>query len=280
MYGRLCYNRLDPMTMRLAGALGTTVVLLVSSAPVSAQLRLPGAVVVHDSGQPVWPVYEGYWVEADGTTYAAFGYLNKNHKEAVRVPVGPDNRLSPGPVDQGQPTHFLPRRHTGVFAFALPTGVSETVVWTLTVAGTVASIPVNLTPEYVITPFLKDTGGGLENTPPRVRLRQDGPEGHGPTGVTEATTATVGEPLGLDVWMTDDGVGSRHSLSATWSHFRGPGDVRFTETNPEVVDGNASTSVTFNAPGEYTLRMMASDGSRQGFQCCWTNGYMQVSVSR
>ena len=267
------------MTMRLAGALGTAVLLLVSNAAVWAQLRLPGAVVVHDSGQPVWPVYEGYWVEEDGTAYAAFGYLNKNHQQEVHVPVGLDNMLSPGPPDEGQPTHFLPRRHTGVFAFALPPGISDRVVWTLTVAGHVARIPVNLDHEYLITPFLKDTGGGVENTPPRVRLREGGDEGSGPTGVTWETTATVGEPLALDVWMTDDGVGSRHRLSATWSHYRGPGGVRFTETSPEVEDGHASTSAAFDAPGEHTLRMMASDGSRQGFQCCWTNGYVKVSVT-
>ena len=267
------------MTIRMSWMFGMAAVVLVSSEAVWAQLRLPGAVVVHDSGQPVWPVYEGYWVEEDGTTYAAFGYLNKNHKEEVDVPVGLDNTLSPGPPDQGQPTHFLPRRHTGVFAFVLPTGISEPVVWTLNVDGHVARIPVNLDPEYLITPFLKDTGGGVENTPPRVRLSEDGAEGSGPIGVTLQTTARVGEPLALNVWMTDDGVGSRHRLSGTWSHFRGPGGVRFEETNPEVEDGHASTAVIFDAPGEYTLYLLVSDGSRQGFQCCWTNGYVKVRVT-
>ncbi|HIE91845.1 MAG TPA: hypothetical protein EYQ83_02840 [Acidobacteria bacterium] len=268
------------MNMRLAGVVATAVLLLGSNAVVWAQLRLPGAVVVHDSGQPVWPVYEGYWVEEDGTAYAAFGYLNKNHKEEVGVQVGPDNMFSPGPADQGQPTHFLPRRHTGVFAFALPAGISDTIVWTLNVAGNVARIPINLDVEYLITPFRKDTGGGVENTPPSVRLSEEGDWGSGPTGVTWETTATVGEPLALHVWMTDDGVGSRHRLSATWSSFRGPGEVRFAETSPEVADGRASTSVSFDTPGEHTLYMMASDGSRQGFQCCWTNGYVQVDVTR
>ena len=265
-------------SLRLS-ALGMAVLLLVPSEALLAQLRLPGAVVTHDSGQPVWPVYEGFWVEEDGTTWAAFGYLNQNHKEEVDVPIGPDNRLSPGPSDQGQPTHFLPRRYTGVFAFALPAGTSESVVWTLNVAGNVASIPVTLLPEYMITPLLKDTGGGVSNTPPRVRLREDGEEGRGPTGVTLATTAKVGEPLALDVWMTDDGVGARHRLSATWSHFRGLGGVSFTETSPAVEEGHASTSVTFDTSGEFTLHVLASDGSRPGFQCCWTNGYLKVSVT-
>lgn len=266
-------------SLRMSGALGMAALLLVSSEAVWAQLRLPGAVVVHDSGQPVWPVYEGYWVEEDGTTYAAFGYLNRNHKEEVDVPVGPDNLLSPGPPDQGQPTHFMPRRHTGVFAFELPAGISEPVVWVLNVAGNVARIPVNLDPEYLITPFLKDTGGGVANTPPRVRLSEDGEEGSGPTGVTLETIARVGEPLALNVWMTDDGVGSRYQLSATWSHFRGPEDVRFKETSPVVEDGLASTSVTFDVPGEFILYLLASDGSRPGFQCCWTNGYVKVRVA-
>jgi hypothetical protein len=120
----------------------------------------------------------------------------------------------------------------------------------------------------------------VENTPPSVRLSEDGDWGSGPTGVTWETTATVGEPLALPVWMTDDGVGSRHRLSATWSHFRGPGEVRFAETSPAVADGRANTSVSFDTPGEHTLYMMASDGSRQGFQCCWTNGYVKVGVTR
>ena len=267
-------------TLSISAALGMAVILLVSSEALWAQLRLPGAVVTHDSGQPVWPVYEGFWVEEDGTTYAAFGYLNQNHKEEVDVPVGPDNLLSPGPPDQGQPTHFLPRRHTGVFAFELPAGTSVPVVWTLNVAGNLARIPITFKPEYLITPFLKDTGGGVENTPPSVRLSEDGEAGSGPTGVTLETTVKVGEPLALNAWMVDDGVGARHKLSATWSHFRGPGmGVRFTETNPAVDDGHASTSVTFDTSGEFTLHVLASDGSRMGFQCCWTNGYVKVKVT-
>jgi len=44
--------------------------------------------------------------------------------------------------------------------------------------------------------------------------------------------------------------------------------------------------VTFQAPGEYVLRVLAWDNSggpgpvmATGFQCCWTNGYVNVSVS-
>ena len=59
------------ISLTTSAALGIAVLLLVFSDAVWAQLRLPGAVVTHDSGQPVWPVYEGFWVEEDGTTWAA-----------------------------------------------------------------------------------------------------------------------------------------------------------------------------------------------------------------
>jgi len=264
--------------MKRAGLLGVAALLAVSHGAAWAQLRLPGAVVVHDSGQPVWSVYEGYWVEEDGRTFATFGYLNKNREEEIRVPVGPDNMISPGPADQGQPTHFLPGRQTGLFAVEVPDGLSEPMVWTLNVAGNVARIPVNLHPEYLITPFGAETGDGERNTPPRIRLSETGAEGQGPTGVTLETTATVGEPMALTVWMMDDGVGSRPRLSATWSLMRGPGGATFEETRPEVEEGYAATSVTFDTPGEHTLYLMASDGSGTGFQCCWTNGYVTVDV--
>ena len=42
-----------------------------------------------------------------------------------------------------------------------------------------------------------------------------------------------------------------------------------------------SSNATFSAPGEYWLRVQANDESGEGgggFQCCWTNAYVKVSV--
>ena len=46
-----------------------------------------------------------------------------------------------------------------------------------------------------------------------------------------------------------------------------------------VADGRASTTVTFDEAGDYVLYVVATDGSRQSNQCCWTNGYVRVRVA-
>ena len=47
---------------------------------------------------------------ADGSSRCYFGYMNTNWLEEFDVPIGPDNAIEPGGPDQGQPTHFYPRR--------------------------------------------------------------------------------------------------------------------------------------------------------------------------
>src|SRR6478752_6450595 len=88
----------------------------------------------YTSGQPVVPGYEGWEEGADGAKYFLFGYMNRNWEEELDVPVGPDNGFSPGPPDQGQPTHFLPRRNRFVFRVKVPAAWTEKdeMTWTLT----------------------------------------------------------------------------------------------------------------------------------------------------
>ena len=45
--------------------------------------------------------------------------------------------------------------------------------------------------------------------------------------------------------------------------------------------GKATTTASFSEPGEYILRVVANDWSGDGgggFQCCWTNAHVAVSV--
>ena len=65
--------------------------------------------------------------------------------------------------------------------------------------------------------------------------------------------------------------------------FRGPGPVSFANPKPEInkADGKTTTTATFSAPGEYVLRVQANDSSGDGgmgFQCCWTNALVKVTV--
>src|SRR4051812_16946028 len=71
-------------------------------------------------GQSVVPVYEGWEKNGDGSFNLVFGYFNRNWDEQLDVRVGPDNQLDPGGTDQGQPTHFYPRRNRFSFRVRVP----------------------------------------------------------------------------------------------------------------------------------------------------------------
>jgi hypothetical protein len=117
-------------------------------------------------------------------------------------------------------------------------------------------------------------------------------QAQGPGGMTITSTATQGQPATLTVWATDDNVRKRENegrqgpaVGLVWSKFRGPGAVRFGSAEPKIQDGRGTTTVTFDSPGEYVLRVLAWDASGSqgtimagGFQCCWTNGYVRVNV--
>ena len=242
--------------------------------------------LVHDRGQSVVPVFEGYYTNPDGTIVASFGFLNRNAKEEVDIPIGPNNKFDPAPADRGQPTSFIPRRQTGAFTVTMPKG-EKTLTWTLISRGETFAIPVNLDQVYQITPSKDPTNG---NTPPVIKFDAAGQSAQGLTGLKVSRKATVGTPLTLDAWVTDDGVfqvtqvsevSSDKRVNLTWSKFRGPGTVTFGTSSPAVdkATNKATTTATFSAPGEYVLRLLAADTGGSGSQCCWTNGFVNVSVS-
>jgi hypothetical protein len=73
-------------------------------------------------------------------------------------------------------------------------------------------------------------------------------------------------------------------LSLTWSVYRGPGSVKFDNPKPSIDrdnGGKAVANATFSAPGDYILRLQGNDSTGEGgggFQCCWTNALVAVSV--
>jgi hypothetical protein len=260
-------------------------VLCVMAAAASAQLPLEPA---RDSGQSVTPAFEGWFKNSDGTFSLLVGYFNRNLKQTLDIPVGPDNKIEPGGPDYGQPTHFLPRRNWGVFAIKVPADFGDRkLTWTITANGKPVSIPLGLTKDYQLEPY-KDAAQG--NTPPVLRFSPDGqPQQGPPLGYAASLTATMGQPLTLTVWATDDGIvdpnrkAPEWPVSVTWFKHRGPGTVTFDPVKPPIdrTDGKASATATFDAPGEYVLRAQANDVSGEGgggFQCCWTNAHIKVTV--
>ncbi|SVB08769.1 uncharacterized protein METZ01_LOCUS161623, partial [marine metagenome] len=76
-------------------------------------------------------------------------------------------------------------------------------------------------------------------------------------------------------------------VTLRWYKYRGPGDVTFEKGVLPIEEGNteAVTTAFFSEPGEYVLYVRADHSdmrvSAAGLeQCCWTNGYISISVSR
>jgi hypothetical protein len=275
---------------RIVTAIVAAAVLATAGWRVAAQGPLP-LEPIKDRGQSITGAFEGWYKNADGTYSLLVGYMNRNRVETIDIPVGPNNRIEPGGPDMGQPTHFLPRRAWGVFVIKVPADFGKKrLTWTLTANGQTTTVPMHIDPLWVVEP-LKDAG--LGNTPPVVRFTQDGPPQQGPPEKISGTyTATVGSPLPLDVWATDDGIRAPEvrerpgpPVTLFWSMQRGPADVKFEKDRPEMDvknSGKATTTATFSAPGDYILRLQANDASGVGgggFQCCWTNAHVKVTVS-
>jgi hypothetical protein len=251
----------------------------------------------HDSGQGVTAAFEGWFPNPDGTYNILFGYYNRNANQALDIPVGPENNIQPGGPDQGQPTHFLPARNWGVFTITVPKDFgSKKLIWTITANGATTQVPASLAELWQLSPFLDATG----NTPPWIGFESGGPFVSGPRGQTTSLSAKVGESVPLTVWVADDanvvpGATRPKSppVTLSWSKFRGPGAVVFANKLPAieatefsgppktVFHGKGTTTAAFSEPGQYVLEVVANDWSGEGghgFQCCWSNARVQVSV--
>ena len=167
--------------------------------------------LTYSRGQNVSPAYEGWEMDPDGTRYFVFGYMNRNWEEEIDVPVGPENSFNIGEPDQGQPTHFLPRRNRFVFRVPVPKGFSDKdeLVWTLTTQGKTEKAYASLRLDYQIDDVVRasETGAlGAGSSSPEIRANK--PPKLEVQG-RKTLDAKVGEPVTLAAAVTDDGVPKR-----------------------------------------------------------------------
>src|SRR5690349_22825841 len=118
--------------------------------------------LAYNSGQNVAPGYEGWEEDADGTKYFLFGYMNRNWEEELDVPVGAANGFAPGNADQGQPTHFLPRRNRFVFRVRVPQSFTEKddLIWTISSKGKTEKAFASLRTDYKVDNVVKSSETG------------------------------------------------------------------------------------------------------------------------
>ena len=253
--------------------------------------------MIRDSGRPIVPVFEGWFRNDDGSYTLSFGYINMNLEEALHIPLGPANFIEPNQFDGGQPTYFKEihrriRRPWNNFMIRVPADFGDQrVVWTLKNHGETYSVPGHISESsYMIeTPmaparYLQGTASGYA---PMLRFDPTDPWAQGLTGTGKGPlTARVGEPLEVSAWVNSGETLYEEPTSwLYWMHYSGPGDVAFSEDEIEVTlvegEGMGMTSVTFSEPGDYVLLVQSIETLRNSFEyhCCWTNGWVGVTVT-
>jgi hypothetical protein len=171
--------------------------LAASVLPVSAQTH-------YASGQDVVPVYEGWEHNPDGSFNFVFGYMNRNYEEQVDISVGPNNKIEPGPADQGQPAHFYRRRQQFVFKVKVPKDWGDKdLVWTLTSAGHTEKAYASLKPfdEIGNLVYQENRGGPGDLNYPEEPNQAPAIEMVG----SASRNVRAGDSLALTVEVTDDG---------------------------------------------------------------------------
>jgi hypothetical protein len=179
-----------------------------------------------------------------------------------------------------------------VFVIKVPKDFgTKSLRWTIVANGEEQSIPITLHKGYPISPY-KELGMG--NQPPVLAFSEGGAKVTGPPlGVSTSLAGTVDQPVAISVWVEDPkvaGEGGRGGFLGTPAvatvslhKFRGPGKVTFEKPRlPAMKQGDmVSTTARFSAAGDYLLRVQANDESGEGgggFQCCWTNTYVKVTI--
>jgi len=216
-------------------------------------------VVLAQRNQPIYPAYEGFLKNPDGTYTIAFAYFSHN-AEPVTVAPGPDNAFAPTPGDRQQTTTFLPGHHRFQCVMVVAADFDGKLKWTINYAGTSTA-----TSERMLQSNWNLVEGAealkridYANVPRGVCLNR-APDvtvlgtrvGRG--GALPHLAATTTEPLNLFGSVHDEGLPRGGKPSIAWKKNSGPGTVTF--QNASV----ARTRATFSAPGAYELELTATD---------------------
>jgi hypothetical protein len=157
----------------------------------------------YSSGQSVSPAYEGWMPNDDGSFTMYFGYMNSNWLQEFDVPVGPDNSIEPGGPDQGQPTHFYPRRNPFLFTVRVPKELgTRELIWTLTTNGRSERAYASLKTDYQIDKQVISTEVGGDFGSLRDELRYNIPPKLEVEG-EKRRSLKVGEALTLVAFAAD-----------------------------------------------------------------------------
>jgi hypothetical protein len=209
--------------------------------------------------QPIYPVYDGFLKNPDGSYTLSFAYFSHN-ADPVTIDPGASNAFGPAPVDRMQPTTFKPGHWRFQCVMVVPPDFDGKMKWTLGYAGTTTGTSERMLQSnwnlvegaaaLATIDYAKVPKGVCLNRPPAVRILGLTPR----RGEVPVMTVPVDEELNLFGSAHDEGLPRGKGLAAEWKVLSGPGTVVFA---PPV---SARTKARFPAAGLYELELSATDG--------------------
>lgn len=234
------------MPTRFAVVLSAAFVVLGGAAPLVAQRN-----------QPIYPIYDGFLKNPDGSYTLSFAYFSHN-AEVVTVAPGEANGFAPTPGDRQQPTTFKPGHWRFQCVMVVGADFDGKMKWTLSYAGTTTGTSERMlqsnwnllegATELARIDYAKVPKGVCLNRPPIVRILGKTAR-KGEVSIEASTT----EELNLFGSANDEGLPRNKPFVVGWKVVKGPGSVAFSNQNA------ARTKANFSAPGVYELELSATD---------------------
>jgi hypothetical protein len=223
---------------------------------------LVGAVAAGPSAQQnqaIYPAYDGFLKNPDGSYTLAFAYFSHN-ADTVTIAPGVNNTFAPTPGDRMQPTTFKPGHWRFQCVMVVGPEFDGKMKWTLTYGGITTGTSERMlqsnwnlvegAPALSKIDYAKVPKGVCLNRPPTVRVLGVTAR---PNGPPPTITAALGEEVNLFGSAHDEGLPRGKGLMVEWRLLKGPGTVNFT------IPASARTKATFSVPGLYELELAASD---------------------
>jgi hypothetical protein len=214
--------------------------------------------VAAQQSQPVYPVFDGFLKNPDGSYTLSFAYFSHN-ADVVTVAAGAGNSFDPAPGDRMQPTSFKPGHWRFQCVMVVGPEFDGKMKWTLAYGGTTTGTSERMlqsnynllegATDLAKIDYAKVPRGVCLNRPPLVRV----------LGVTTSLArpgtlrAVMGESFNLFGSANDEGLPRGKGLAVGWKVVSGPGTATFSN------QAAARTKVDFSAPGTYLLELTASD---------------------
>ena len=220
---------------------------------VGTSLILAPRVAAGQTTTSLFPAYDGYAYNDDGSLLLAFTYFNHN-RTPVTVPIGENNMFLTGAPDRGQPTTFLPGHHRFQCMMVVDADFDGLLRWRLAFGG-----ETHLTSDSML-----QYNWELDASSER-QARRDVDPATAPRNIClnrsplvrvlglAELTGTVGDGVKLFGSVRDEGLPRDVPVTAAWRQTSGPGAVTFERPD------NPRTLAFFDTPGTYTVELTGSD---------------------